>query len=372
MSSSLNFKDLLLQRQRSNLSNYAVSSDEDERPLVTSVDKTKPTSTGFQQRVLPLATSASSNFVSLPVQPFGGGFIPGAVQQPSQQRDYASKLAERPAAPQEAASDSEDDEPKTSKYKISNLITLFNKSNIELTAIFTYRKRVQMIQVIHETFTYFIYIPSKYEMYIDRSLGIATYDLSDDDENEGEEAQDTLFYSKLPIQNLRREKKSKCKNLTRFLPLVSESPIKILYIEEYFLCFINRHNEVDSMILLSPFKTSGYFFLTDLEFFFKNLTKLVDEFSKFEKALTEAVYDKLTVEVDAAKAAVAKAQKTVSKLDPKGEKKEFVKRIVKLNDYYKDDKHREKAKGMLLKLRSKNLKKMFDIENLTYVMKEFK
>lgn len=352
------FKDLLLKRKLSSMSSS--SDEEDGRPLVgatASFDRAKVTASGYKPSF------------TLPVQP-----PPSFAQQPqTQARDYASKVSMQPPVKHDDDED-EDDEPVSSKYKISNLITLFNKSNIELSAIFTYKKRVVLLQVIHEAFNYFLYVPSKYEMYIDRSLGIATYDLNDDEEDdtESKESEDTLFYSKLPIQNLRREKKSKCKNLTRFLPLVSESPIKILYIEEGFLCYINRYNEIDSMILSSPFKSSGYFFMTDLEFFFKNLTKLVDEFSKFEKALTEAVYDKLTVEVDAARAAVANAQRVVSELNPKEEKKTFAKKVVKLSDYYADEKHRAKAKTMLLSLRSKNLKKMFDIENLTYVMKEFK
>lgn len=343
-----------------------------ETPLLKMPERTNPTANGYKPPQKTSFVFGGSSETAVPPASYADLPI-GAGNMPIQFRDYASKV-QLPAEPKQHddSSSEEEEEERTSRYKISNLITLFNKTNIELVSIFTYKKRVSLIQVTHESFNYFIYIPSKYEMYIDRSLGIATYDLKDDDEEEENENQDTLFYSKLPIQNLRREKKSKCKNLTRFLPLVSESPIKIVYIEEYFLCYINRYNEIDSMILLSPFKSSGYFYLTDLEFFFKNLPKLVEEFSKFEKALTEAVYDKLTVEVDAAKQAVAKAQKIVSGLDPKGEKKNFAKKIVKLNEYYKDDKHRAKAKDMLVNLRSKNLKKMFEIENLTYVMKEFK
>ena len=270
----------------------------------------------------------------------------------------------------EDESESEDDEPKASKYKISNLITLFNKNSITLHNIFTYRKRVMFLLVSHEVIMYSIYIPSKYEMYIDRSLGIPTYELADDEDEE--EDTDTLFYNRLPIENIRRTKVSKSKSLQRFLPLVTESPIKMMYIDEGFVSYISRQNTIDSLLLLSPCKLTGYYYITDLEFFFKNLPKLLDEFTRFERALNDAVYDRLTTELDVAKHAITKAQKMIVTLKPKEEKVGFATAVHKLNKYVQDEKSKDKAKDMLIKLRNKNLNKMFEIENITYVMKEFK
>jgi hypothetical protein len=283
-------------------------------------------------------------------------------------RDYRD---ERDDKRDESSDDeSSDDEPKSSKYKISNLITLFNKNSITLHNIFTYRKRVMFLLVSHEVIMYSIYIPSKYEMYIDRSLGIPTYELADDEEEE--EDTDTLFYNRLPIENIRRTKVSKSKSLQRFLPLVTESPIKMMYIDEGFISYISRQNTIDSLLLLSPCKLTGYYYITDLEFFFKNLPKLLDEFTRFERALNDAVYDRLTTELDVAKNAITKAQKMIVTLKPKEEKIGFATAIHKLNKYVQDEKSKEKAKDMLVKLRNKNLNKMFEIENITYVMKEFK
>ena len=274
-----------------------------------------------------------------------------------------------PADDEEIKEEIEVQPQETSKYKISNLISLFNKNNIALQAIFTYDRRVMLLLIVHGSFNYAIYIPSRYEMFIDRSLGIAVYELNDDEE---EEQQDTLFYNRLPIENVRRVKASKAKALQRFLPLVEESPIKMLYIEEYFVTYITRSNEVDSLMIMSPFKGSGYFYLTDLEFFFKNLAKLHDEFARFERALNEAVYDRLTTELDSAKVAIMKAQKMVTSIKPKETKQKFLGAVGKLNKYLTVDKHQEKARKWLLKLRNNNLNKMFEIEHVTYVMKEFK
>jgi hypothetical protein len=264
--------------------------------------------------------------------------------------------------------DDHDDE-RTTKYKLSNLITLFHKSGIKLLSIFTYSKRVMLLQILHNEFEYCLYIPSKYEMYIDRSSGIPTYEMADDEEDAEEE--DTLFYNGLPIQNLRREKKSKSKSLARFMPLVTESPFKMIYIDESFVSYITRNNEIDSLLLVAPFKTSGYFYLTDLEFFFKNLNRVTDEMQRFERALNDAVYDKLTTEIDSAKKAVQNAQKMLATLNPKAEKAQFAAKVTKLNKYVKHPKYQAKASKMLIKLRNQNLDKMFDLEHLAYVMKEF-
>jgi hypothetical protein len=262
-------------------------------------------------------------------------------------------------------------------YKISNLNAKFIEQGIDLQTIFTYTKRILMLEVIKETFKFFIYIPSKYEMYIDnafRMLGIATYELIDEEDKEAGEDPDTLFYSKLPIENLRRKKNSKAKSLTRFLPLVSESPIKLIYADEYFLSYITRHNEVDSLISLSPYnKDKGYFYLTDLEFVYGNMDKLNSEFAKFEKALNKVVYDKLSVEVDSAKVSIERAQKIINTLNPKKEKDKFTEDIDNLNKYYINDKvKKERARVQMIAVRSTNLNKMFDIENITYMMKELK
>ena len=266
--------------------------------------------------------------------------------------------------------------PAPISYKISNLNAKFVEQGIELQTIFTYSKRILLLEVTKDAFKFFIYIPSKYEMYIDTSfrlLGIATYELIDEEDKGTEENPDTLFYSKLPIENLRRKKNSKAKSLARFLPLVSESPIKLIYVDEYFVSYITRHNEVDSLISLSPYnKDKGYFYLTDLEFVYGNMDKLTNELTKFEKALITVVYDKLSVEVDSAKGSVARAQKSIQSLDPKSEKKTFTERVDKLNTYLTNEKFKEKATTKLIAERSLNLNKMFNIEHITYMMKELK
>ena len=293
-----------------------------------------------------------------------------APSHPSSSSDSYTRYDSESTRGKHESRDDYEDEPR-SQYKISNLITLFNKNQITLTTIFTYQKRVILLQISQKGFMYFLYIPSKYDMYVDRALGIATYELMDDDEQE--DNVDTLFYNKLPIENLRRVKTSKNKSLQRFLPLVSESPVKLMFLEEYFLSYITRHNDIDSLLLSSPFNSrKGYFYVIELEFFYKHINKMSDELSKFERALNEAVYDKLTVEISAARKAIKKAYKVISSLQPKEEKEGFLAAINKLQKYSNVEKHREKAYEVMTDFRMKNLNKMFEIENVTYTMKEFK
>jgi hypothetical protein len=278
-------------------------------------------------------------------------------QQPDEQDDYDSSYSST----------------KRSKYKLSNLIALFNKQNIDLINIFTNDKSVQFLMVIQNNLKYLIYIPSKYDMYVDRTLGIATYDLLMDDGEQEDGTEETLFYNRLPIESLRRAKSSKSKSLSRFLPLVTESPIKMMYIDEYFLSYISRHNDINSLIISSPFKEKpSYYYVTDLEFFFKNLQRLGDEFKKFERALSDAVYDRLTTEIDTARKAIVKAQKILTTLNPQQTKKAFLDATTKLTKYLEIEQHRNKASKMMVDVRSSNLNKMFNLENITYVMKEFK
>ena len=289
----------------------------------------------------------------------------------------SSKSTLAPQRPLLSSQQEEPSAPKTSmSYKISNLNAKFQEVGIDLQTIFTYEKRIIMLEVIAETFKFFIYIPSKYEMHIDnafRLLGIATYELNDEPSDSSLDEPDTLFYSKLPIETLRRKKMSMTKSLHRFLPLVSESPVKLLYIDEYFISYITRHNDVDSLISLSPYnKEKGYFYIIDLEFFYKNVSKLSSEFSKFEKALNKVVYDKLAVEVEGTKKSIDKAQKMLVAVNPIKEQIEFSQRVDELNKFYLVDKHKEKARTNLIGLRSLNLNKIFDFENITYMMKEFK
>ena len=97
-----------------------------------------------------------------------------------------------------------------------------------------------------------------------------------------------------------------------------------------------------------------------------------DELSKFEAAFNDAVYDRLEGEVENTKQNLVKVSKRVNALKPSDEKKSFGKKVDKLMKYVKIDKHTEKANKMLMEIRHKNLQNMFTMENVTYVLKEFK
>ena len=212
-------------------------------------------------------------------------------------------------------------------------------------------------------------MPSKYEMFMERPLGIATYELIEDDQAD---EQETLFFNKLPIESMRRDKVSKSKSLNRFLPLVTESDIKLMHVAEYFLVYISRDNTVESYLLSNPIQEGGYYYMMDLEYLFRNIAKITDELSKFEKAFNDAVYDRLSTEVQNTKVNLKKVVKRVTELQPLEDKNLFNQRVSKIQKYVKVDKHKDKANKMLTEVRHRNLNKMFETENITYVLKEFK
>ena len=83
----------------------------------------------------------------------------------------SSKSTLAPQRPLLSSQQEEPPAPKTSmSYKISNLNAKFQEVGIDLQTIFTYEKRIIMLEVIAETFKFFIYIPSKYEMHIDNAF----------------------------------------------------------------------------------------------------------------------------------------------------------------------------------------------------------
>ena len=284
-------------------------------------------------------------------------------------REYREIEKEGKKEEHEDDADDDDDQQPASKYKLSNLIDFFNKFDIRLLSVFNVKKRIKLLLISVESFNVCVYMPTRYEMYMERPIGIATYELQEDDE---EEEQDTLFYNRLPIESMKREKSSKVKSLMRFLPLVTESPIKTMYIGKYFLSYITKNNDIDSYLCSSPVTDTGYYYIIDLQFLFSHIKNISGELLRFESAFNNAVYDRLTTEVEKTKTNLNKAIKKVQNIQPQGEKKTFNQKLAKLYAYLKQEKHKEKASAFLIDVRQKNLNNMFDIENVTYVMKEFK
>ncbi len=263
----------------------------------------------------------------------------------------------------------DEDDNKTSKYKLANLINFFAKHNIKLKSIFTEKRRIKFVLIQVSLFNLCVYMPSKYEMYMEKPIGIATYELQIDDEDDDV---DTLFYNRLPIEEMRRKKKSKSKSMQRFMPLMTDSNIKTMYLDEYFIVYIDRDNEIESYLMNNPCQSQGYYYLTDLQYLFKNINRMHEELSRFERVFNDAVYDRLSSEVEQTKQNLDKMVKKVQKINPLMEKKIYNTKQEKIAKYLKKDKYKDKAKALMMKIRQDNLNNMFNIENITYVMKEFK
>ena len=297
--------------------------------------------------------------------------VPSSIPRPKEPTINEVKRIEKSlVTKQDIPSEDEEEEPQ-SVFKLDNLVALLSKHNVTIHSLYTVKKRVKFLLLVIQNFYMGIYMSSKYTMYISKLTGFETFSLEDDEEDND---QDTMFYQRLPIEGVRREKHSKCRSLLRFSPLVSESPIKLMYLGRHFLGYITRDNKVESYVINNPVYKTGFYYMTDLEYLFKNLKdgKIMDDLQRFEKAFCDASFDRLQVEITNSKENVMKIFKTVQSMKPAVEKKTFFEKVAKLNKYVKVDKHKEKANGMLAQIRQDNLDTIFTIENVTFALKELK
>ena len=163
-----------------------------------------------------------------------------------------------------------DVEDEVEEYEIGNLLSYFKKNNINVNGIFTHEGRTVFlfIQYQNSGLDLFIYIPSKY--YIKPDNSVKNYFLINMKSEEEEEGTSSMF------SNGRKNilKVSTENSLTRFVPVFQDSIYKLVYINKELLSYINRYDGVDTFTFSSPFNKDGYYFMTDLENFYKEGTNL--------------------------------------------------------------------------------------------------
>ena len=174
---------------------------------------------------------------------------------------------------------------KEPKYTLSNLVTYLSQRKIFVSRQFVYENTTVFLKARIENIgeNIFIYFPSKYEITPIETLPITEivpYELTDDDllanyqlqetefrENFGEfqsqdlkNPEDTFsqeHYRALTIQEKNKENNiRKCiikyvNQLTKFKSCFSKIKYKLVIMSNDVLCYINRHNDVDSYLIRS-------------------------------------------------------------------------------------------------------------------------
>jgi len=266
--------------------------------------------------------------------------------------------------------DYRDVEDEVEEYEIGNLLSYFKKNNINVNGIFTHEGRTVFlfIQYQNSGLDLFIYIPSKY--YIKPDNSVKNYFLINMKSEEEEEGTSSMF------SNGRKNmvKVSTENSLTRFVPVFQDSIYKLVYINKELLSYINRYDGVDTFTFSSPFNKDGYYFMTDLENFYKEGTNLEKNLMNNETLLYTKVYSTFDNELPKLYSTLTSISVDSKKFSGKTENQTYISRLKRISDIMVKNKMEGKGINDCLNLismvRSGNIKSMFYMEKIIQFLKE--
>jgi hypothetical protein len=262
------------------------------------------------------------------------------------------------------------EEDEVEEYEISNLLNYFKKNNIGVHGIFTSDNRTVFlfIQYLSSGLDFFIYIPSKY--YIKPDSSVKNYFHVNLKSEEEEEPVSSIFINN-KTTNL---KKSVEGSLNRFVPLFQDSIYKLVYINKEMLSYINRYDTVDSFTFASPFNRVGYYFMTDLENFYKEANNLEKNVAMNETLLYTRIYNTFDNELPGVYKLLTEISVDTKKFSGRSENKLYNDRIKRIGEIM--SKNKKEGKGvndcvtLTSNVRSSNLKSIFYMEKIIQFLKE--
>ncbi len=270
-----------------------------------------------------------------------------------------------------------DDEDQVSdeveEYEISNLLNFFKKNSIAVNGIFTFEGRTVFlfIQYLLTGIDFFIYIPSKFVIKPDSS--VKNYFHINMKEEEQEESNTiSIFKSKSTPEMTTISKES----LERFVPLFEDSIYKLVYINKEGLSYINRYDSVDKFSFTNPFNKNGYFFMTDLENFYKESSNLEKNLLSQETLLFTKINNVFDSQLPYLYNVLTEVSVDAKKYSGKNENDLYNGRIKKINTIISNNKKEGKSTveciNVMSNLRSHNLKNIFYMEKIIQFLKEIK
>ena len=269
---------------------------------------------------------------------------------------------------------SHDDEERdeVEEYEISNLLSFFKKNNIGVNGIFTFEGRTifLFIQYLSTGIDFFIYIPSKFFIKPDNS--VKNYFHINMHQEEEEKDTISIFNNKSTPEMMTISKES----LERFVPLFEESIYKLVYINKEGLSYINRYDSVDTFTFTNPFNKNGYYFMTDLENFYKESSNLEKNLLSQETLLFSKINNTFDSQLPYLYNILTEVSVDAKKYSGKNESDLYNNRIKKINAVISNNKKEGKSVSecinVMSNLRSHNLKNIFYIEKITQFLKEIK
>ena len=259
------------------------------------------------------------------------------------------------------------------EYEISNLLNFFKKNSIAVNGIFTFEGRTVFlfIQYLLTGIDFFIYIPSKFVIKPDSS--VKNYFHINMKEEEQEESNTvSIFKSKSTPEMTTISKES----LERFVPLFEDSVYKLVYINKEGLSYINRYDSVDKFTFTNPFNKNGYFFMTDLENFYKESSNLEKNLLSQETLLFTKINNAFDSQLPYLYNVLTEVSVDAKKYSGKNENDLYNARIKKINGIISNNKKEGKSTveciNVMSNLRSHNLKNIFYMEKIIQFLKEIK
>ena len=269
-----------------------------------------------------------------------------------------------------SSDDNNYEEDQVEEYEISNLLNYFKKNNIGVHGIFTADGRTVFlfIQYLSSGLDFFIYIPSKFYIKPDNSVKNYFH------VNLKTEEEETVISSIFINNKSNTIKKSVEGSLNRFVPLFQDSIYKLVYINKEMLSYINRYDTVDSFTFSSPFNRVGYYFMTDLENFYKEANNLEKNVSMHETLLYTRIYNTFDNELPGQYKLLTEISVDAKKFSGKSENHKYSDRVKRINEVI--NKNRKEGRGvndcitLLSNVRNSNLKGIFYMEKIINFLKE--
>ena len=266
--------------------------------------------------------------------------------------------------------ESEDD---TEEFPITNLLKYFGSNNIQVRGIFSYEERVTIIFIyfMNTGISLFIYIPSKYYIKIDSS--VKNY-MHISMKNEDEPSVDKSLFINSKMKSNRKLFET---SFIRVKPLLEDSNYKLAHIDKEMVVYIDRHNEsINTFSFNTPFNKSGFYFMIDLENFYKSASNIESEIQSMELLLNSKMYKTYESEIGDLKKVLVEMTGNVKEFSSSKEVTTFIERTKRVNDVIQKNKSVGKSVTDCLevaeKIRENNMFKLFYYEKIATFLNELK
>jgi len=266
--------------------------------------------------------------------------------------------------------DSSEDEDE--EFPIINLIKYFNTNNIAISGILSYESRVIFIflHYLNSGLDLLLYIPSKYYIKVDSSVkNYLHISLKVEDE---ESPHNSIFINSKVTFNRKLYEDM----FNRYKPLLEESYYKMCHIDKELLVYINRYNDIESYSFNSPFNKEGFYYMIDLENFYKVSTNIEKELMNIDIMYTSKVYKTIDIELSNMKIDVSEIENEIRTFSSNKKISQYTDRMKKVNDILANNKAGNKSVQdctmLISKIREDNLKNIFGMEMIIKFLKDYK